>query len=351
MVRIGTVAAFRTSVKGPDMDSAAAHAQTPNYGGFEDGLGKRRQITDPIGTDTLELLCLRDELTAVPAFEFALRERAGRLAGFRHFSFQHVRSVDRLSDPGATLAVVSEHTHGVRLSKIFAAGDQRVLDISASLHLIRQLVSAVALLHEHARDAAHGAIGPERLLITPNARLVVVEYVLGSALEQLHYSHERYWSDLRIALPRSAGLPRFDQRADVMQIGVVALSLILGRTLRDDEYPARLADVLASAWAISPRGGFEPLPHGIRGWLGHALQLDPRTAFSNALEARDELDKVLSDDGEYDEDEAAAAEPPPQTTPRMAVSNDPVAAFAPEPVVSKPFEAIPAAAPLAPKPF
>jgi serine/threonine protein kinase len=306
------------------MDSAAAHAQMPLPGVFEDGLGKRRHIVEPNGADTLELLCLRDELTAVPAFEFALRERAGRLAGFKHISFSHVRSVDRLNDPAATLAVVSEHTHGVRLSKLFATTDRQALDINAALHLIRQLVSAAALLHEHGRDIAHGAIGPERLIVTPTARLVIVEYVLGAALEQLHYSHERYWTDLRIAIPRSAGLPRFDQRADVAQIGVVALSLILGRLLRDDEYPSRVGEVLASAWAISARGGFEPLPHGLRAWLSRALQLDARTAFANAVDARDELDKVLSDDGEY-EDDAEAAE----RTITADVAPAPIAPIAP----------------------
>ncbi|HEY2906691.1 MAG TPA: PEGA domain-containing protein [Vicinamibacterales bacterium] len=296
----------------------------PLPGVFEDGLGKRRHIVEPNGADTLELLCLRDELTAVPAFEFALRERAGRLAGFKHISFSHVRSVDRLNDPAATLAVVSEHTHGVRLSKLFATTDRQALDINAALHLIRQLVSAAALLHEHGRDIAHGAIGPERLIVTPTARLVIVEYVLGAALEQLHYSHERYWTDLRIAIPRSAGLPRFDQRADVAQIGVVALSLILGRLLRDDEYPSRVGEVLASAWAISARGGFEPLPHGLRAWLSRALQLDARTAFANAVDARDELDKVLSDDGEY-EDDAEAAE----RTITADVAPAPIAPIAP----------------------
>ncbi len=308
------------------MDSSAAHAQMPLPGVFEDGLGKRRHIVEPNGADTLELLCLRDELTAVPAFEFALRERAGRLAAFKHISFSHVRSVDRLNDPAATLAVVSEHTHGVRLSKLFAATDRQALDINAALHLVRQLVSAAALLHEHGRDIAHGAIGPERLIVTPTARLVIVEYVLGAALEQLHYSHERYWTDLRIAIPRSAGLPRFDQRADVAQIGVVALSLILGRLLRDDEYPSRVGEVLASAWAISARGGFEPLPHGLRAWLSRALQLDARTAFANAVEARDELDKVLSDDGQY-EDDAEAGERP--ITADAAPASAPIAPITP----------------------
>jgi serine/threonine protein kinase len=264
---------------------------------FRDGLGERRQIPDPTGADAVELLCLRSDLAAVPSFEFALRERVSRLAGFRHAYYGRVRGVERANDRDQTLTVSSDATPGIRLSTLLARAEERSvpLDINAALCLIRQLVPAVAMLHENAKDVAHGALGPERLVITPNARLVIVEYVLGAALEQLRYSQERYWSELRIALPRSAGLPRFDHRADVAQIGVVALSLILGRALREDEYPARVADVVAATWAVSPRGGFEPLPPGLRGWLGRALQLDALNSFASAIDARIELDKVLGD--------------------------------------------------------
>jgi PEGA domain len=278
------------------MDLAAAFPSEPTGVVFQDGIGERHQVADPSG-DALEVLCLSGELTAVPAFEFALRERAGRLGSFRHAYFARVRSVDRLNDARATLALVSDRTAGIRLSEILAAAEAHhlALDINAALCLVRQLVPAVATLHEHAPDVAHGAIGPERIVIAPNGRLVIVEHVLGAALEQLRFSHERYWKELRIALPRSAGPPHFDHRADVMQLGIVALSLILGRNLRDDEYPARISDAVASAWAISSRGGLEPLPAGLRAWLARALQLDLRSSFTSTLEARVDLDKVLGD--------------------------------------------------------
>ena len=282
------------------MERATVSATTPVTPGFRDGLGERRDITDPSGKETLELLCLRSELSTVPSFEFALRERVSRLASFRHAQFGRARGVERLTDVESTLAVVSERPIGVRLSDLLVATEQRRLglDITAALCLIRQLVPAVAAFHESARDVAHGAIGPERLVVTPDGQLVIVEYVLGAALEQLRYPRERYWSDLRVALPSSAGFPRFDQRGDVTQMGVVALSLILGRPMRVDEFPARIADVVASTWAVSPGGGLEPLPQGLRGWLGRALQLDIRTAFTSAAEARAELDKVIGE-GDY----------------------------------------------------
>src|SRR5580765_8977063 len=62
---------------------------------FQDGLRERRRAPDPSGAETLERLHLREELTAIPSFEFALRERASRLSAFRHAYYARVRCVDR----------------------------------------------------------------------------------------------------------------------------------------------------------------------------------------------------------------------------------------------------------------
>lgn len=267
---------------------------------FRDGLGDRRLVSEADGTSA-EVLCLRRELSAVPSFEFALRERASRLSDFKHSGFSLVRGVDR---PGAfdhALAVASDAVPGSRLSSVLTSAHDRglALPIGAALCLIRQLMPAVAILHETARDAAHGAIAPERLILGPGNRLVLVEYVLGSALEQLLYSRERYWTELRVALPRVAGLPRFDHLADVTQVGAVALQLVAGRLLRDDEYPARVGEIVATATAMCPRTGIEPLAPPVRSWIVRALQLDPRHSFPSAIEARAELERAIAESG-YD---------------------------------------------------
>jgi serine/threonine protein kinase len=264
---------------------------------FTDGLGERRCTSDPTGTGTLEVLCLKDELTAVPSFEFALRERVSRLANFRHNSYARVRSVDRLNDPNSTLAIVSDHVTGVRLSDMLAAIERKglVLELGASLCLMRHLVPGLAALHDHARDIAHGALSPERIIVTPKGRMVIVEHVMGAALEQLRFSHEKYWKDIHVALPRSAGQPRFDHRADVLQLGLVSLALVLGRPLQDDEYPMKIGEVVAAAWGISPGGSFEALPAGLRAWLTRLLQLDVRASFTSASDARAEFEKLISE--------------------------------------------------------
>ncbi len=145
--------------------------------------------------------------------------------------------------------VVSDHVPGVRLSTILAAAETHLLpvEMNAALCLLRQLVHAVAVLHDKAPDVCHGAIGPERIIVTPHARLVLVEYVLGSAIEQLRYSNKQYWQDLRVPLPRTFGMPHLDRRTDVTQVGATALALVIGRPLADDEFPAQISDMTASA--------------------------------------------------------------------------------------------------------
>jgi len=282
------------------MSSLAAtdHPEAPL---FSDGLGERVVAADGATGELLQILRLRPALTAVPSFEFALRERTARLANFRHAYYVRVRRVDRAMAPHAALALVSDHMEGTRLSDILrvAADKQIQLDINAALCLIRQLVPAVAVLHENARDVAHGLLAPERLLVTPNARLVIVEHVLGAAIEQLQFGRERLWQEFRVAMPASAGAPRFDHRSDVVGMGLVALALILGRPLEADEFPHAIPDLLNIARERSALGDEQPLSQPLRSWLARALQLDPRRSFASAQEAMAALDEVVSDEGMY----------------------------------------------------
>ncbi len=313
---------------------------------FSDGLGERVVAADGATGELLQILRLRTALTAVPSFEFALRERVARLANFRHGYYARVRRVDRGMGPASSLAIVSDHLEGTRLSDILRVAHERQLelDINAALCLIRQLAPAVAVLHENARDVAHGLIAPERLLVAPNGRLVIVEHVLGAAIEQLQYGRDRLWQEFRVAMPPSAGLPRFDHRADVTGLGLVALALILGRPLAADEYPLRIPALLESARERSALGDERPLSAPLRAWLARTLQLDVRRAFASAPEAAAALEELASDDTMYvaapvaletflSRYIASLLEPPLQAPPQpaaaIAVAAAPVPAAAP----------------------
>ncbi len=269
--------------------------------GFRDSLGDRLIVAGPGENELLEILHLRRELTAVSSFEFALRERAARLANFQHNAYARVRHIDRLAPPDSRLTIVSDHVPGWRLAEILSAVQERhlELDINAALALIKQLVHAVAILHQHARGVAHGALGPERVVITAHARLIIVEYVLGSALERLDMPRDRLWRELRVAIPSAAGGGRFDPRADVTQVGTIALALVLGCPLAADDYPDHMAELLAMATENRTLGGRRPLSKPLRAWLARALQLDLHRSFPSAIEAQSELEALLMAEPSY----------------------------------------------------
>lgn len=257
---------------------------------FEDGLGERRYATGTVG-EPLEVLKLSSVLSSVSSFDFALRERAARLAGFRHESYGRVRSIE-LDRRTSALLVTSDFVAGVRMSTLLAETQKRALplEFNAVRGLVRQLVSAAAALCSAAPDVGNGAIAPERLVLTPTGRLMIVEYVLGAALEQLGHTRARYWRELAVALPGTVGTPVFDARTDVTQIGAVALALILGRPLTPEDYPDRLSGLIQSATMRSASGAVEPLPESVRDWLTQALQLDQWESFASPIDARVALD-------------------------------------------------------------
>lgn len=257
---------------------------------FKDGLGTRYR--GEIADGPCDILVLRDAFARIPSFEFLVRERVNRLAHVRSAHFARVYEVEHVAD-GAKIALVSKAAVGVRLSRMLAVAEQNLLplDVESALCLIERILDAMAELHEDAPDACHGTLAAERIIVTSTARVVIVEHVLGAALAQLRYSPERYWKELRIALPIAVHSPLLDRRADVAQIGMIALALLLGRPLTDDEYPSDVAQLANGSFGLG--GGFEPFPEWLRGWLVQALSLEPTRWFASAVEAREAFETGL----------------------------------------------------------
>ena len=263
-----------------------------------DGFGRRTRGIDPDGGDEIEVLDLSPALVEHSGFVAALGDRVARFAAVRHASYVHLRRLDR---PSADhLSLVSDATPGWRLSQMLAvpAAGAVPLDITIVIGLLRQLLPAVALFGRHNRDAAIGALSPERLIVTPQGRLVIAEHAFGPALEKLNLGRERLWREYRVCMAPSAGLPRANPRSDAHAIGVVALSLLLGRVLGDDEYPNQLASLFESA--IERRGSATTaLSKPLASWLSRALQFDIGTSFQSPHEAQVAFESVLASDRAY----------------------------------------------------
>ena len=263
-----------------------------------DGFGTRTRGIDRESGDEIERLELSAELVEDSGFVTTLGERVARFAAVRHASYVHVRRLDRPSVD--RLELISDYTPGWRLSEMLSASTAAgvAIDITVAIALLRQLLPAVALYGRHNRDAAIGALAVERLIVTPQARLVIAEHAFGPALEKLNFGRDTLWRELRVAMPPSTGLPRSNQRADANAIGVVALSLLLGRVLGPEEYPAQV-EALVEGLGEDRDDGLSPLPVTLANWLCRALQFDVRTAFPAPSDAQVAFESVLASDRSY----------------------------------------------------
>lgn len=273
--------------------------------GVSNHLGDRLLTFDNSTASSLELLKFKAALAHAPGFEDALRKRVDDLMRFRHPSIAPVRGVEWLNQ-GEGLALVSIHTGGRRLSEILKDAHGATF----AMELVRQLAPALVALQHAGSGFAHGALTPDRIVVTREGRLVVVEHVLGAALEQLRYPAGRVREELGLAAPADADPVKFTPRLDVIQLGFVALSLLLGRALEPTDYPDKIATLLDEFTRTDPAGSAR-----LRPWLERALQMGAQP-FDDAQSALDAFNHLPADS------EATSSAP-------VAVATRPVAKPAP----------------------
>ncbi len=238
---------------------------------------------------SLELLRFRRELAVTPGFDNALREGVERLSRFRHAAFAEIRAVVYLNEHDLTL--VSVHMPGQRLSELPTGKLRKGLHPAIVTWIIREITPALAALHSSGPAAAHGALSADRIVFTPEGRLCLVEHPLGAALQRLGQSPAALWHEFGLlTIGDERGLARIDARNDVVQLGTIALSMLLGRTITLTDFqrnlPALLDEFSAMA-SVSPSAFAAPL----RVWLEHALQLSPHP-YRSAADAQEGLKEL-----------------------------------------------------------
>jgi hypothetical protein len=255
-----------------------------------DGFGARHSTCDSY-FGPVEVIELSSAL-GTPAAEQAIRASAARQA---EATAPMLRRIVRIARSGETLSITSIAADGVTLSDLLAAlefgtvtlGDEAILALAGGT------VAAVAAMHALPGSQAHGALSPSHIVVRADGSVVLTGAVFGDALQALQFNREQLWRIFGVALPPSASLPRFDQRADVTQLGAVVLAMLLRRTLTAAEYPKRAIDLVDDATAglaVSPR-----CRSALRLWLQQTLQLQAKALFASAADAARAYGDVVAD--------------------------------------------------------
>jgi hypothetical protein len=268
----------QTSESRPASWSLGPREWTP---GFSDWLGDRFIDFDLESATSLERLQFRREFSDSAVFEAELCERVEQLHVLHHPSLSAVRSVMRV--PAKGLVLESEHTAGRRLSELLP----EELGSALSLDLVRQLTPVLVALKNAGDHVAHCAIGAERVVVTRDGRLVLVEHVLGSALAAMQIQPSK-WRTL-YGLPADRGVVALDDRGDLIQLGFLALSVLLGRRLNPLDYPVSIEALVAESAQMA--SGHTAEAAWLRRWIERALQVGP-DPFASAQEASDTVGEL-----------------------------------------------------------
>jgi hypothetical protein len=265
--------------------------------GYEDGLGRRTLEFDRETGVMLERLHLRPELGA---FETFLRERVARAVVFDDERFARTRGVER--DSRNVLTVVSQFVTGNRLCDLLEAATSLPADeatspsVDAALGFLLEALPALGSLH-HASRHAHGTLEPGRIVLTHDGRVVILDSVFGQVIERLQFNRRRLWLELGIATPPAAGPANLDIAGDIAQASLVAMMIVLGRPLRENEYPDAISTLLTEVIEIAQIRGSSRFASGLQAFLARTLPLPARRPHASAEEAAAEVRQVAREIG------------------------------------------------------
>jgi hypothetical protein len=204
-----------------------------------------------------------------------------------------------------------------------------------ALECIRRIAPLLATLADASGTYAHGALTLDRIVASRDGRLVIVEHPLGAGIEALGWPVARLRSELKLLLPDSGTPVELDSRIDPIQLGLLALSVLLGRRIDASEYPANVSKLLDESTDAKN-------DERLRAWISRALQVGPRP-LETARDVFLSLGELATDKNFRRQEPPPAVEPPPSLKP-VAVSPQ-VSPMNPAAVNSRPAPAQPTPTP------
>jgi hypothetical protein len=256
-------------------------------------------VTRTAEGDAFEALRLAASLAGDPRCTPALSAGVEAVSGFVHPAFHPAPTIERLPSAEERPVIVSRYTPARRVIDLLADAQAtgRPITTSTTLFIVREVLSAVRALHAHGPGVFHGAIGPERVLVTPDLQVLVVEHALGPMLAAVAAGGAgEVVRRCGIPVPDGEDRPSFSALTDQYQIALVGLALLVGRRIGHDECPHHLATLLDGISEIDLVGRPSPLDPLLREWFARALLVSDNGPFPDLEAAEGDLALLLSDD-------------------------------------------------------
>ena len=154
-------------------------------------------------------------------------------------------------------------------------------------------MASVALLHDFSPDAFHGAIGPDRLILAGERRIVVAEHVLGTVVRPGRRGLGRA-AARPVATTTTLCSAQDGRRNDIVQLGLLVLALLAGRSL--GRRNSRSKSCRCWTRPLRPAPMVHPRPSGRASGNGWSVRCrSPGTSVLRPARRAEQVSRLLQD--------------------------------------------------------
>ena len=269
------------------MPAPAHDSASISSSGYSDGLGRRELAFDRETGTLLERLYVRTE---IGVFEPDVRARVDRLQSLGDERFARPLAVER---EAGRLVLVSEYVAGVRVSDLLEMPDalQDAPTLDLALAFLLEALPALATFHA-VSGGPHALISSGRTVLTAAPNVVFLDGAFGDVIGRVHFSRSRLWREFGLAMPSGSGPAQFTVGTDIAQVALTALMLVIGRALREDEFPHALPTLVGEVADVALIRGSDAFAAGLRQFLETALPIGRHSAYRSAQDAHAEVRRV-----------------------------------------------------------
>lgn len=222
---------------------------------------------------TVAIKVLRPEFANDEAFSSRLLSEAQSVTSLRHPSIAEV--LEAWQERG-TVVIVTEWVRGINLKERI----KRVAPFPLAVAMDILLSCADALNYAHENGYVHGDIRPDNIIITPDGRVKITDFGLGSSLsssgriQMTALAQAAYYTAPEVTQGR---VP--DSRSDTYSLGCVLYEMLTGNVPFEAETPVAVAARHLHDAPPSPKAANPAIPPAVDGITLKCLQKDPRSRY------------------------------------------------------------------------
>jgi eukaryotic-like serine/threonine-protein kinase len=164
------------------------------------------------------------------------------------------------------------------------------LDVDQAVDLAAQLADVLQYVHEH--GVVHRDLKPENLLITPDAKLKLVDFGIALLRGARRLTFQRLSSEVGTPdymAPEQVQGERGDARTDIYALGVILYEMLTGEVPFQGDSPLAVMSQRVTTPAPRLRTVRSDVPPGLEAAVFRALRRDPDERYPSMAALREDL--------------------------------------------------------------